>query len=81
MSGLHRARLPIENGAVASYGLRKRVSAVENCRRISKKSMKWNGETPKMKVDPETYEVTADGVIMDVQPAEALPLTRNYNLF
>jgi urease len=43
--------------------------------------MKWNGETPKMEVDAESYAVKANGVLMDVEPAEKLPLTRAYNLF
>lgn len=43
------------SGAVASYGLRKRVEAVRNCRDIGKQDMKFNDSTPKMKVDPETY--------------------------
>lgn len=43
--------------------------------------MEWNDRTPKMHVDPESYEVTADGELMDVAPAEKLPLTRLYNLF
>jgi urease len=75
------SQVSLDNGAVASYGLRKRAVAVEGCRRVSKGDMKWNGKTPKMKVDAETYEVTADGEVMDVQPAEKLPLARAYNLF
>jgi len=43
--------------------------------------MKWNDKTPKMTVDPESYEVKADGVLCDIGPAETLPLTRVYNLF
>jgi urease len=43
--------------------------------------MKWNDATPVMKVDPESYEVRADGEIMDVEAATQLPLTRRYNLF
>jgi urease len=45
----------ITTGAVESYGVRKRVEAVKNCRRISKHDMKYNGATPKMSVDPETF--------------------------
>ncbi|KAF9790420.1 urease [Thelephora terrestris] len=71
----------IESGVVASYGLAKRFEAVKGCRKISKKDMKWNDQTPDMKVDPESYEVRADGVLMEVAPAEKLPLTRLYNIF
>jgi urease len=45
----------ITTGAVESYGVRKRVEAVKNCRRINKHDMKYNGATPKMSVDPETF--------------------------
>jgi hypothetical protein len=45
----------IDSGAVKSYGLRKRVEAVKNCRSISKRDMKYNDAMPKMKVDPERY--------------------------
>jgi hypothetical protein len=42
---------------VQSYGLSKRFEAVKNCRSVTKKDMKWNDATPKMSVDPESYEV------------------------
>jgi hypothetical protein len=45
----------IDSGAVKSYGLRKRVEAVKNCRNISKRDMKYNDAMPNMKVDPERY--------------------------
>ncbi|KAL1721902.1 hypothetical protein EV715DRAFT_270772 [Schizophyllum commune] len=73
--------LSITSGTIASYGLSKRCEAVKNCRNIGKKDMKWNDATPKMQVDPESYEVLADGKLMDVEPATTLPLSRVYNLF
>ncbi|KAL1695089.1 hypothetical protein GGG16DRAFT_86808 [Schizophyllum commune] len=73
--------LSITSGTIASYGLNKRCEAVKNCRNIGKKDMKWNDATPKMQVDPESYEVLADGELMDVEPATTLPLSRVYNLF
>ena len=75
------SRLSIESGTVGSYGLAKRFEAVKGCRTIGKKDMKWNDHTPNMTVDPEKYEVRADGVLMEVAPAERLPLTRLYNIF
>jgi len=75
------SRASIESGVIASYGLAKRFEAVEGCRKIGKKDMKWNDLTPEMKVDPESYEVRADGVLMDIPPAVKLPLTRLYNVF
>lgn len=68
-------------GLVPSYGLAKRCVPVKGCRSITKRDMRWNDITPKMKVDPESYEVWADGVKMDVQPAETVALARTYNLF
>ncbi|KAJ8508727.1 hypothetical protein ONZ45_g9016 [Pleurotus djamor] len=75
------SQISITSGTVASYGLSKRFEAVKNCRKITKKDMKWNDATPQMKVDPETYEVRADEELADVEPATKLPLTKVYNLF
>lgn len=75
------SEISITSGTIASYGLAKRAEPVKNCRNVTKKDMKLNDATPKMKVDPESYEVTANGEKMDVEPAKKLPLTRGYNLF
>jgi len=75
------SEISISSGIIASYGLSKKSEAVKNCRNIGKKDMKWNDVTPTMTVDPESYEVKADGILADVEPAEKLPLTRLYNLF
>ncbi|KAI4258096.1 MAG: hypothetical protein LQ352_001339 [Teloschistes flavicans] len=71
----------ITSGAIQSYGLRKRVEAVRNCRNIGKKDMKFNGSMPKMNVDPETYIVKADGVECKADPATELPLTQSSYIF
>ncbi|TDL15427.1 Metallo-dependent hydrolase [Rickenella mellea] len=57
--------ITIVSGAVASYGLAKRAEPVRRCRTLKKKDMKWSNATPKMKDDPESYYVGADGVKMD----------------
>ncbi|KAI5118036.1 hypothetical protein M0805_009218 [Coniferiporia weirii] len=75
------SQISLDNGTIAGYGTRKRAEAVRGCRTVRKSDMKWNNRTPRMRVDPESYEVTADGVVMDIQPAERLPLARVYNLF
>lgn len=75
------SEISIVSGTIASYGLSKRYEAVRGCRKVTKKDMKWNDATPKMKVDPETYEVHADGELADTAPATKLPLSRQYNLF
>ncbi|RXK41419.1 urease [Tremella mesenterica] len=71
----------IDNGIVQSYGLKKKPEAVKKCREIGKKDMKLNDSMPKMTVDPETYEVRADGVLCDAPPATTLPLTKKHFVF
>lgn len=75
------SQISIDLGIIASYKLSKRAEAVKKCRNVTKKHMKWNDALPKMKVDPETYAVHADGVLADIAPAETLPLARAYNIF
>lgn len=75
------SRISIETGTIASYGLSKRAEAVINCRNVTKRDMKWNDALPKMSVDPESYEVRADGVLADIEPATTLPLGKEYNFF
>jgi len=70
-----------EAGVAKSYGLAKRVEAVKGCRKMSKKQMKWNNAMPKITVDPETYEVRADGELLTCEPAKVLPLAQRYFLF
>lgn len=69
------------HGIVQSYGLKKRLVAVRGCRDLGKNDMKLNDAMPKMKVDPESYVVMADGVECKAEPAEKLPLTQGYFLF
>jgi urease subunit alpha len=70
-----------ERGVADQYGLRKRIEAVYGCRNVTKKDLKWNDATPKIEVDPETYEVRADGEKLVCEPAKSLPLTQRYSLF
>src|SRR5258705_1618390 len=62
-------------------GVEKKLVAVEHTRDITKKSMVHNGATPNITVDPETYEVTADGELLTCAPAEVLPMAQRYFLF
>ena len=55
--------------------------AVSNTRNISKADMKLNEATPKIEVNPETYEVRADGELLTCEPAYVLPMTQRYFLF
>src|SRR5580698_2593878 len=59
----------------------KRAVAVKDCRAIGKRDMIHNAATPDIKVDPETYEVRADGELLTCEPAQFLPLAQKYFLF
>jgi urease subunit alpha len=75
------SKLAIEEGLENKLKTRKKFLAVKNCREIGKKDMIHNNLTPKIEIDPETYQVTVDGKIATVEPATKLSLTRLYNLF
>jgi len=68
-------------GLPQQLGLRKRAVAVRNCRSIGKKDMVHNDATPKIEVDPETYEVRLDGELIGCEAAKILPLAQRYFLF
>ncbi len=75
------SRAALEDGAVRGYGLSKRLVAVRGCRGLGKRDMRLNDALPRMEVDPETYEVRADGVLLRCEPAVRLPLAQRYFLF
>ncbi len=65
-----------------ALGLRRRLDAVKNTRAgIGKRSMIHNDATPVIEVDPETYEVRADGALLTCEPAHVLPMAQRYFLF
>jgi len=63
------------------FGLRKETVAVSGTRTVTKKDMELNDYTPVMEVDPETYEVRADGEVLTCEPAEVLAMAQRYFLF
>jgi urease subunit alpha len=64
------------------FGLSRELGAVRYCRSgISKRSMVHNATLPKIEVDPETYEVRADGVLLVCEPAKVLPMAQRYFMF
>ncbi|KAF2751372.1 Urease, alpha subunit [Sporormia fimetaria CBS 119925] len=75
------SRASIESGKIEEYGLKKRVEAVKRCRDVGKTDMKFNSTKPKMRVDPETYVVEADGMVCSADPSESLPLTQGYFVY
>ncbi|MFJ1466733.1 urease subunit alpha [Massilia orientalis] len=68
-------------GIARELGLAKTVIPVRGTRRLRKRDMVHNGATPHMEVDPETYEVRADGRLLVCEPARVLPLAQRYFLF
>ncbi|WP_194260553.1 urease subunit alpha [Gluconobacter vitians] len=72
----------LEDDIGRKLGLRRPLSAVSNVRGgIGKRSMIHNDAMPHIEVDPETYEVRADGVLLTCEPAEVLPMAQRYFLF
>ena len=63
------------------YGLAKQTLAVQNTRQIGKSDLKLNTATPQVEVNPETYEVRADGELLTCQPAETVPMAQRYFLY
>ncbi len=71
----------MEKGVPGRLGLRKPAVAVRNTREIGKRDLIHNSATPAITVDPETYEVRADGELLTCEPATELPLAQRYFLF
>ncbi len=71
----------IKENIKEKYGLEKILLPVKNCRNIGKKDMIFNDKTPKITVDPETYQVMADKEVITCEPAKVVPLAQLYNLF
>ncbi|MGE5069121.1 MAG: urease subunit alpha, partial [Bacillota bacterium] len=70
-----------ENGINRALNLKRMVRPVKNIRQLSKADMKNNSATPKLDVDPQTYEVYVDGEKITSNAATELPLTQRYFLF
>ena len=75
------SQLSIDRGTVERYGLTKQAAAVRGCRTVRKQDMKLNDSLPRIRVDSETYVVTADGEELRSRPADVLPLAQRYFLF
>ncbi len=71
----------LAGGVAESYGLHKRLAAVKGCRTARKADMVHNAYTPAMQIDPQTYQVRADGQLLTCEPATSLPLAQRYFLF
>lgn len=75
------SKAALEDGIGQRLGLAREVVAVEGTRGIGKADMIHNSATPLIEVDPETYEVRADGELLTCEPASVLPMAQRYFLF
>ena len=70
-----------EAGVPETLGLKKQIAVVKGCRDVQKTNLIHNGYLPNIEVDPQTYQVKADGVLLWCEPAEVLPMAQRYFLF
>ena len=75
------SRSALDSPALRELGLARPLEAVRNTRKLGKKDMLHNDCLPRIEVDPETYEVRADGELLVCEPAKVLPLAQRYFLF
>jgi urease subunit alpha len=75
------SQMAMEARIADRYGLSKQVVAVKNCRNVTKADMIHNAWQPSISVDPQTYQVIADGQLLTCDPATVLPMAQRYFLF
>jgi urease subunit alpha len=75
------SKAALQNPAIGKLKLSKTLEPVKNVRKVGKKHMIHNSWQPKVTVDPETYEVRADGELLVCEPAKVLPMAQRYFLF
>ena len=71
----------IDNNIVGELQLKSLIGSVKNCRTVKKSSMIHNDYQPNIEVDPQTYKVKADGVLLTCEPADEVALAQRYFLF
>jgi len=71
----------LANGVGEQLGLQRQLVAVQGCRTIGKRDMVLNDYAPRMEINPQTYEVRADGVLLTCEPLASLPMAQRYFLF
>jgi urease subunit alpha len=74
-------QVAVATGVAAVLNLKKRVGVVKNTRTIGKKDLIHNHYQPQIEVDPQTYSVRADGLLLTCEPADVLPFAQRYFLF
>lgn len=75
------SKAALNSGALDALGLHRILAAVRDTRTVSKRDLIHNNALPKIQVDPQTYEVRADGALLTCEPAAILPLAQRYFLF
>ncbi|WP_448119929.1 urease subunit alpha [Pseudomonas veronii] len=86
-SALHATSLTFISQAAAdaglpqALGLKKQIAVVKGCRDVQKTDLIHNDYLPHIEVDPQTYQVKADGVLLRCEPADVLPMAQRYFLF
>ena len=75
------SKVSLDKDSFKNSGVNKSLLPVKNIRKISKKDMMLNDYCPKIEVNPETYEVLADGELITCEPAETLPLAQRYFMY
>jgi urease subunit alpha len=75
------SKIALEHAVGEQLGLRKKLVAVAGTRSLTKRDLVHNDATPHIEVDPETYEVRADGALLRCEPASVLPMAQRYFLF
>ncbi|RJG10572.1 urease subunit alpha [Pseudomonas cavernicola] len=71
----------LDAGIPEQLGLKKKIAVVKGCRTVQKSDLIHNDYTPDIEVDPQTYQVKADGQLLWCEPADVLPLAQRYFLF
>ena len=75
------SKAALESDVGRKLGLAKPLVAISGTRKLQKSDLPLNGYTPQIEVDPETYEVRADGQLLTCEPARVLPMAQRYFLF
>ena len=75
------SKAAIDAGIKEALNLNKIVTACKNTRSVQKKDMRLNSYQPKIDVDPQNYQVHADGVLLTCEPVSVLPMAQKYFLF
>ena len=75
------SQISLDRDSHKNSGIGKSLLPVKNIRKISKKDMVLNNFCPNIEVNPETYEVIADGELITCEPAKTLPLTQRYFMY